>query len=243
MEIKWIGSPNYGLPRGTKGRKGYKVIAIVDHIMAGSLIGTDSWFGTARSEASAHFGIGKNGEIHQYVELADVAWHAGKVRKPDWALLKDTNPNYYTIGIEHEGQSGDVFTEAQYQATLWLHKRLIKQYGIPVTADTIIGHYRIDSVNKANCPGTGFPWERLFGDLKMEDEDMKVNTIKDIVIRKEGEEYEGVLINGIAYGQIRPLFESQGQKVVWKDAEQEVVITPGALDKLRSIKQIMEGVV
>jgi len=242
MGIKWIGSPNYGLPRGTKGRKGHKVIAIVDHIMAGSLIGTDSWFGTTRSEASAHFGIGKNGEIHQYVELADVAWHAGKVRKPDWALLKDANPNYYTIGIEHEGQSGDVFTEAQYQATLWLHKRLIKQYDIPVTNDTIIGHYRIDSVNKANCPGTGFPWARLFEDLKTEDENMEIKSCKEITIRKEGEEYEGLLINGMAMGYIRPLFESQGQKVVWKDAEQEVVITPGALDKLRDIKKLVEGV-
>jgi len=41
-KIIWKGSPNYGLPRGTQGRNGYKVMAIVDHIMAGTLIGTDT---------------------------------------------------------------------------------------------------------------------------------------------------------------------------------------------------------
>ncbi|HHY13968.1 MAG TPA: S-layer homology domain-containing protein [Thermoanaerobacterales bacterium] len=31
--------------------------------------------------------------------------------------------------------------------------------------DHIIGHYRIDSVNRPNCPGNKFPWNRLFDDL------------------------------------------------------------------------------
>lgn len=169
LDIKWVGSPNYGLPRGEKGRRGHKVIAIVDHIMAGTLTGTDSWFNNRVSGASAHFGVGKKGQIHQYVSLDNAAWHAGHVRKPSWNLLiPDANPNYYTIGIEHEGQPGDIMTEEQFQATLSLHKWLIKEYGLAVTNDTIIGHYRIDSVQKANCPGPSFPWERLFEELKKE---------------------------------------------------------------------------
>lgn len=56
--------------------------------------------------------------------------------------------------------------EAQYQATLALHRWLVEILGIPVTRDNIIGHYRIDSVNKAGCPGSGFPWDRLFKDLE-----------------------------------------------------------------------------
>ncbi|MDD2402029.1 MAG: N-acetylmuramoyl-L-alanine amidase [Clostridia bacterium] len=173
LDIKWIGSQNYGLPRGTKGRRGNKVIAIVDHIMEGTLVGTDAWFNSIESEASAHFGIGKSGEIHQYVDLNNVAWHTGKVSNPSWALLiKGLNPNYYTIGIEHEGYSGEDLTENQFQATLELHRILIKKFNLEVNKETIIGHFRIDSVNKYKCPGVGFPWKRLFNELQQSEDEI-----------------------------------------------------------------------
>ena len=159
--IVWIGSPNFSSP------KGYKIIAIVNHIMSGTLVGTDSWFTNPSSQVSSHFGVGKNGEIHQYVKLENPAWANGVVNEPSWPLLMaGVNPNYYTVSIEHEGESGDVMPEAQYQATLALHRWLIETLGIPVTRDNIIGHYPIDSVNRANCPGSGFPWNRLFKDLQ-----------------------------------------------------------------------------
>ena len=158
--IVWKGSPNFG------SRNGYKPLAIVNHIMDGTLVGTDSWFANPASKVSSHFGVGKNGAIHQYVELQNAAWGNGSVNQPNWPLLiPGVNPNYYTVSIEHEGQSGDIMLEAQYLATLALHRWLIETLGIPVNRDTIIGHYRIDSVNRANCPGTGFPWDRLFNDL------------------------------------------------------------------------------
>lgn len=167
--INWIGSPNFSSP------KGYKIIAIVNHIMEGTLVGTDSWFANPASKVSSHFGVGKNGEIHQYVDLKNHAWSNGVVNKPNWPLIiPGVNSNYYTVSIEHEGKSGDVMSEAQYQATLALHRWLISMLGIPVTRDNIIGHYRIDSVNKANCPGTGFPWDRLFKDLQGGDNVLKV---------------------------------------------------------------------
>lgn len=159
--IKWIGSPNFS----AKSKK-LKTVAIVNHIMSGSLTGTDSWFANPASKVSSHFGVGKNGEIHQYVDLKNPAWANGGVNKPDWSLYSGLNPNNYTVSIEHEGESGDVMPEAQYQATLALHRWLIGELGIPVTMDNIIGHYRIDPVNKANCPGSGFPWDRLFKDLE-----------------------------------------------------------------------------
>lgn len=177
-------SPNFSSP------KGYKWIAIVDHIMSGTLAGTDSWFANPESKASSHFGVGKNGEIHQYVSLNNPAWANGAVNNSDWPLLIPkiddsgyVNPNYYTVSIEHEGESGDVMPEEQYQATLDLHQWLIGLLGIPVDCDHIIGHYRIDSVNKSNCPGSGFPWDRLFKDLEGEDISMETAivywTLKD----------------------------------------------------------------
>jgi hypothetical protein len=75
-----------------------------------------------------------------------------------------------------------------------------------------------------------------------ESEDSEMN-IEKIVIRKEGKEYEGYLIEGIAYGVVRPLFESQGQSVTWREADREVVISDGPLEKLRDIKMIVQRVV
>ncbi|TGE31356.1 N-acetylmuramoyl-L-alanine amidase [Desulfosporosinus sp. Sb-LF] len=66
--IVWKGSPNFS------SSKGYRTLAIVNHIMSGTLTGTDAWFTNPESKVSSHFGVGENGAIHQYVELENVAW-------------------------------------------------------------------------------------------------------------------------------------------------------------------------
>lgn len=76
--------------------------------------------------------------------------------------------SHNTIGIEHEEYAGDGepgLTEVQYQASLWLHRQLTAKYSMPIDTEHIVGHYRIDSVDRPNCPGPNFPWDRLFRDL------------------------------------------------------------------------------
>lgn len=143
-------SPNF-----TKGRAGQKVEALVIHIMAGSLVGTDDWFSRTESQVSAHYGIGLSGEIHQYVQEENQAWHAGKIVPPtSWKLLKPgVNPNAYTIGIEHEGQDLSKGSEAQLNASAGLIRVLATKYGIVLDRDHIVGHYQIKS-SKPNCPAT-----------------------------------------------------------------------------------------
>jgi len=159
--LEWAGSPNFSI-----GRSGKKIIAIVDHITSGDFPGCLEWMQNPASGASAHYLVTKTGRILQMVKEGNKAWHAGIVNKPNWALYDGFNPNNYTLGIEHEGLPGDGLTEAQYQASLWLHRQIIRDWGIPIDTDHIIGHYRIDSVNRPDCPGSGFPWERLLADLK-----------------------------------------------------------------------------
>ena len=161
MEIEWAASPNF-----SKGRNGKKIIAIVNHITAGAFPGCLSWMRNPQAKASAHYLITRQGKIYQMVRDEDTSWHAGAVNKPSWPLYDSSNPNRYTIGIEHECLSGGLLTEAQYKATVELHMMLIAKYNIPIDKDHIIGHYRIDSVNRPNCPGPSFPWDRLFSDLK-----------------------------------------------------------------------------
>ena len=161
MEIEWASSPNY-----SRGRNGRKIIAIVNHITAGTFPGCLSWMRNPQAKASAHYLVTRQGKVYQMVRDEDTSWHAGAVNKPNWKLYDGTNPNRYTIGIEHECLSGGLLTDAQYKATVELHKMLIAKYNIPIDKDHIIGHYRIDSVNRPNCPGPSFPWDRLFSDLK-----------------------------------------------------------------------------
>ena len=170
---EWSPSPNFS------SREGRKIIAIVNHVTAGAFPGCLSWLQNPTSQASAHYIITKLGRIIQLIKEGDKAWHAGSVNKPNWSLYDGTNPNLYTLGIEHEGQSGEPLTEQQYQSTLFLHKELTLKYGIPIDTDHIIGHYRIDSVNRPNCPGSGFPWDRLLKGLR--GDAIKIQEVVDVL--------------------------------------------------------------
>lgn len=87
VNATWIGTPNY-----EPGRRGQHVDHITLHIMAGFLAGTDSTFQDANRKTSATYGIGANGQIHQYVRETDTPWSDG-----DWLA------NATGISIEHEG--------------------------------------------------------------------------------------------------------------------------------------------
>ena len=143
-----------------------------------------------KSQVSAHYLVLRNGRILQLVKDEDTAWHAGAVTKPDWSLYDETNPNYYTIGVEHEGMPAVGLTEVQYQSTLWLYEELLAKYpAIELDINHIIGHYRIDSVNRTNCPGTKFPWVRLFADLKGE------NEVDNLVVYADGDVGAALLLS------------------------------------------------
>jgi len=171
FKIKWNPSPNFSVGRRKYDYQTESILAIVNHKTAGKFPGCLSWMCNPQAEASAHYLITRAGEIYQLVKDEDTSWHGGIVNKPNWNLYNSIryNPNRYTIGIEHEDYDGDGeegLTEIQYQASMWLHNQLIKKYNIPIDTEHIVGHYRIDSVNRPNCPGNAFPWDKLFTDLK-----------------------------------------------------------------------------
>ncbi len=131
-----------------KGRHGYTPMAVVLHIAQGTLQGTDDWFDEPRPHApsSAHYIVGKTGEIHQYVQERDTAYHAGIASNPTWPLfLKDVNTNWRTIGIENEGFSGQGWTELQMQSLTQLVEQVCIAYAIPRGRLFIISHHEIAS--------------------------------------------------------------------------------------------------
>ncbi|MEM7244665.1 MAG: peptidoglycan recognition family protein [Acidobacteriota bacterium] len=156
MDALWKGSPNF-----VAGRRGYRPEAVVIHVMAGTLVGTDAWFKNPESKVSAHYGIGREGQVHQYVKESDTAWHAGRrTSDASWSLLKPrVNPNLYTIGIEHEGQVDDPWPDAMYESSAKLIQQACLRWDIPIDRKHVIGHREIFS--RKSCPGSRASLTRL----------------------------------------------------------------------------------
>src|SRR5689334_13167236 len=105
------------------GRDGYMPMAIVEHMMQGTIEETWSYFMGREGNfgVSAHYGIARDGRIWQFVRDEDTAWANGVLNKPDTSIdwLKEVyeegvNANLVTLAIEYEGYSGESLTEAQY---------------------------------------------------------------------------------------------------------------------------------
>lgn len=177
-QIVWKGNQH----TNTSSRNGHIPFVIVNHISAGTMSSMDSWFTSPNNTvSSAHFGIAKDGRIHQYVEIEQMAWANGipsdKFSSAKAQVVKDmkVNPNLYTISIEHEGMDGEL-TEAQFKASVWLHKYIKdyvkKKWNKDIVFDKyhVVGHFQINPIGKPNCPGPKFPWDRLYQELNQKGE-------------------------------------------------------------------------
>jgi len=167
--VVWIGSPNH-----YNGRNGYAVVALVVHTMAGTLESCDSWFKNPASQVSSHFGIGLEGEQHQYVHLQDGSWANGILEPGNqWVEIvgNSANPNYQTVTIETEdnGSGATPVTEQQYQGTLAVARLALQTYpGI----HWLMGHNIISPSSRSACCGNRWwdsgQFDRLAGDLGLQ---------------------------------------------------------------------------
>jgi N-acetylmuramoyl-L-alanine amidase len=154
--VTWIASPNFDArPPGSA----IDTIVLHDTETPGiSLARTiASHFASPRSGVSAHFIIGKGGEIVQCVPEEKRAFHAG----PSLFRGRD-RVNDFSLGIELvNGQTGrDPFTTAQYASLAGLVSHLAARFEIP--RDRIVGHH--DVTNRPAIkrdPAQNFDWDRL----------------------------------------------------------------------------------
>lgn len=151
----WKGSPNH-----YNGRSGYQVTHITLHIMVGYLAGTDATFANPSSQASAHYGVGATGEIHQYVDEADGSYSDANYES-----------NNSCISIEHEGgmAQGAVCTQACIDASARLCADIAHRYGWNhLWHDGLKGnvwlHREIPGTDHADCPDlapNGLPFQQV----------------------------------------------------------------------------------
>lgn len=143
---------------------GRTINRVVIHITdgGGDAAATARYFATMDDgrQASAHYVVGRAGEIYQCVADGDIAWHC-------------IGGNQDTIGIENSARTrgergpdddGLPVTESNYRATAALVRWLCWRYAIPMDRDHILGHNEIAS-NHADCPTGQWDWAHFMGVL------------------------------------------------------------------------------
>ena len=109
------------------------------------------YFETIRGmQVSAHLLILRTGEILQFVNFNDRAWHAGRS-----SYLGQVECNDYSIGIELEGSDDLPFEDAQYETLV--HVTACLQQAYPQIQQHLAGHSDIAPGRKTD-PGTFFDW-------------------------------------------------------------------------------------
>ena len=169
-DAKWHPSPNFGYPAGAHGRNGESVRLYVQHTTdGGNKPGLRNWF--ILSDVAPHFCIFTDGTIDQYVDTEDAAWGCNPILKPDPHIaLSGDNANLIDINIEWQGKPGVPLTRKQLEAGIKLHLWLNLTHPLfALDRNHIVGHYQINSVDRANDPGPAFPWDRLMEGMKGED--------------------------------------------------------------------------
>lgn len=128
--------------------------AIVIHIAEGMKASVVATFKDPIVQKSSHFLVNRDGSITQFVGTADTAYGNGIVDNPISELVLarvGTNPNDWTISIEHEGFSTADITPAQYATTEKLVKFLSSKWDIPLDSTHVFRHREIYAGK--TCPG------------------------------------------------------------------------------------------
>lgn len=100
---------------------------------------------------SAHYLIGRKGEVWRLVRDEDIAYHAGVSKVPDGR----TGVNAFSLGIEMVNTEDDNYTTAQYVALNELLAKLKKAY----TIKYVLGHNQIAPGRKTDP--WGIDWSKV----------------------------------------------------------------------------------
>lgn len=109
-------------------------------------------------EVSAHLLVNRDGNVQQFVNFDQQAWHAGS---SCWGGRERCNQ--FSIGIEVEGTVDEPFEDVQIDALAAVLNALFEHYE-HLSVNHIVGHQDIASGRKTD-PGPFFDWQGLFNQL------------------------------------------------------------------------------
>lgn len=102
-------------------------------------------------QVSSHLFIDRQGQLSQFVSLADRAWHAGES-----SFCGESNCNDYSIGIELEGTDTTPYSDEQYESLVRVSRQIMAVYPA-ITLDRVVGHSDVAPGRKTD-PGAAFDW-------------------------------------------------------------------------------------
>lgn len=91
--------------------------------------------------------------------------------------------NCHTISTEHEDETIDQpWTPEMIDATIRVKRwclEALTEAGIemPVSIDMLAGHFQIDAVNRANCPGDNWPKQGIYDGITYTEDDMAIELV------------------------------------------------------------------
>lgn len=129
----------------TVGRAGSPINLIILHTMQGFLTGTDAWFNNPAAQASAHEGVGLNGDVHLYVDPSNMAWGAGNLGYNRRAINIETEDNRHPDDV--------VRTPDQLESVAQRVALHCRQNNIPCDRAHIIRHGEVPGTSHKDCPG------------------------------------------------------------------------------------------
>ena len=144
-------------------RGGRAVDTIILHATASdSLAGAVAWFLDPKSRVSAHYVIGKAGEVVKLVPLSETAWHAGRSLHPVGGGLV----NGRSVGIElvNRNDGKDPYPAAQLAAV----RRLVAEIRSALSIRYLYSHARVAVPRGRKTDPAGLNCRALAAELGLE---------------------------------------------------------------------------
>jgi len=158
-------------------RNGLTPRYVICHGTAGgnSATGIANYFASTVGGAnpvSSHYIIDQQGVVVQCVAESDGAWANGAFSSGHATFWNENvNPNLISISIEHvkaHTDNSDMLTDAQFEASWKLINDICSRWNIPKklvdASGGITGHFSIDPVSRARCPGP-YPWDTMIANI------------------------------------------------------------------------------
>ncbi len=141
----FVGTVNFGIRKPN--------LVVIHHTAQNSTEQTLKTFTTERTQVSAHYVIGRDGQVYHMLNDYLRAWHGGVGK---WGNTTDVNSS--SIGIELDNNGFETFDPRQIDNLIILLDTLKRVYNIPTA--NFIGHSDIAPGRKVD-PNINFPWKTL----------------------------------------------------------------------------------
>ena len=149
LQVRWRASPNCGVRR----LAAQPDMIVLHYTAMNTAQAAEDRLCDPDFEVSAHYLIGRDGQITQLVDERARAWHAGAGR---WGSVTDVNSRSIGIELDNDGQSE--FAESQMVALMALMPGIMRRWRIRPWR--VIGHSDMAPGRKID-PGPMFDWHRL----------------------------------------------------------------------------------